>query len=73
MKKVALTAAAILIATSAAFAGSDQYGSNNANQPVANVDMSYTASIQKPDTARHNVKVTTKSVADEPGQGIWGN
>ncbi|RRH90961.1 DUF680 domain-containing protein [Mesorhizobium tamadayense] len=73
MKKIALTAAAILVATSSAFAGSDHYGSNNANQPVANVDNSYTASIRKPAMAQHKLKLTTKSDADEPGQGIWGN
>ena len=47
MTKIALTAAAILVATGTAFAGSDNYGSNNANQPVANIDNSYTASISK--------------------------
>lgn len=36
MTKIALTAAAILVATSTAFAGSDNYGSYNANQPVPN-------------------------------------
>ena len=35
MTKIALTAAAILVATGTAFAGSDHYGSNNVNQPVA--------------------------------------
>ena len=42
MTKIALTAAAILIATGTAFAGSDNY--NSKNQPVA-VDHSVTASI----------------------------
>ncbi|QPC93844.1 DUF680 domain-containing protein [Mesorhizobium sp. INR15] len=68
MTKIALTAAAILVATGTAFAGSDNFGSNNANQPVANIDHSYTASIQKSDAATQNGgKVTTES-----GQGIWG-
>ena len=47
MTKIALTAAAILVATGTAFAGSDNYGSANANQPAATVDNAFTASIQK--------------------------
>jgi hypothetical protein len=47
MTKIALTAAAILIATGTAFAGSDNYGSNNVNQPAAAVDHSVTASTSK--------------------------
>ena len=47
MKKIILTAAAVLAITGSAFAGSDNYGSNGANQPAAAVDSSYTASIQK--------------------------
>ncbi|SJM28546.1 DUF680 domain-containing protein [Mesorhizobium delmotii] len=47
MKKIALTAVAVLAITGSAFAGSDHYGSNGANQPTASVDSSYTASIQK--------------------------
>ena len=49
MTKIALTAAALLVATGAAFAGSDNYGSANANQPAASVDTSITASIKKSD------------------------
>jgi hypothetical protein len=48
MKKIALTAVAVLAITGSAFAGSDHYGSNGANQPAVSVDSSYTASIQKP-------------------------
>jgi hypothetical protein len=44
MNKIALTLAALLVAASTAFAGSDHYGSSN--QPVA-VDHSVTASISK--------------------------
>ncbi len=47
MTKIALTAAAILVATGAAFAGSDNYGSKT-SQPVA-VDHTVTASILKSD------------------------
>ncbi|WP_245488815.1 DUF680 domain-containing protein, partial [Mesorhizobium sp. M7A.F.Ca.CA.001.06.1.1] len=35
MTKIALTTAAILISVSAAFAGSDKFGSNDASQPAA--------------------------------------
>ncbi|RUZ17673.1 DUF680 domain-containing protein, partial [Mesorhizobium sp. M7A.F.Ca.CA.001.09.1.1] len=45
MTKIALTAAAILVATGTAFAGSDNYGSANANQPAVAVDHSITASV----------------------------
>ncbi|RUW57329.1 DUF680 domain-containing protein, partial [Mesorhizobium sp. M7A.F.Ca.US.008.03.1.1] len=47
MTKIALTAAAILVATGTAFAGSDNYGSANANQPAVAVDHSITASVSK--------------------------
>jgi len=49
MTKIALTAAALLVATGAAFAGSDNYGSANANQPAPSVDSSITASTNKSD------------------------
>ena len=73
MTKIALTAAAILVATGTAFAGgSDHYGDNNANQPVAsqsNVDTFHTGSIVKSEKAQGdaNAKVPAQS-----GQGIWG-
>ncbi|WP_322415235.1 DUF680 domain-containing protein [Mesorhizobium huakuii] len=73
MKTLALTAAAILVATTGAFAGSDHFGDRTANQTAATVDNTYTASIRKADMARHDVQATMKSDADEPGQGIWGN
>ncbi|TIV79978.1 MAG: DUF680 domain-containing protein [Mesorhizobium sp.] len=48
MKKIVLTAAALLAISGSAFAGgSDHYGSNGANQPAAAVDSSYTASIKQ--------------------------
>jgi hypothetical protein len=52
MTKIALTAAALLIAASTAFAGGDKFGSNDANQPapVAGVDYMPTTSIEKSDT-----------------------
>ncbi len=48
MKKIILAAAAVLAISGSAFAGSDNFGSNGANQPAAtSVDSSRTASIQK--------------------------
>ncbi|TIT77149.1 MAG: DUF680 domain-containing protein, partial [Mesorhizobium sp.] len=47
MKKIVLTAAALLAISGSAFAGSENYGSNGANQPAASVDTSYTASVHK--------------------------
>ena len=54
MTKIALTAAALLVATSGAFASSDHYGSDNVNQPAVTapagkVDNSITGSIRKLD------------------------
>ncbi|MBN9216956.1 MAG: DUF680 domain-containing protein [Mesorhizobium sp.] len=77
MTKIALTAAAILVATGSAFAGSDHYGSDNANQPAVtapagNIDHTYTASIRKP-VEHHGFKLTPDSNQPESGQGNWGN
>lgn len=48
MKKIALATVAVLAITGSAFAGSDHYGSNAANQPTAAIDSSYTASVHTP-------------------------
>ncbi|WP_192248532.1 DUF680 domain-containing protein [Mesorhizobium caraganae] len=73
MTKIALTAAAILVATGSAFAGSDHYGSNTANQPVAgqstSVDHMFTGSILKSEKAQADANA---KVPGESGQGIWG-
>ncbi|ESZ71477.1 hypothetical protein X727_09875 [Mesorhizobium sp. L103C119B0] len=76
MTKIALTAAAILLATGTAFAGSDHYGSDGVNQPAVaapagNIDHSYTASIRKPASLGD---FTIKGDSNQPqsGQGIWG-
>lgn len=47
MKKIVLTAAALLALSGSAFASSDNYGSNGASQPAAAADASYTASTSK--------------------------
>jgi hypothetical protein len=73
MTKIALTAAAILVATGSAFAGSDHYGSNNANQPVASqstsVDHLFTGSILKSEKTQADANA---KVPGESGQGFWG-
>jgi len=52
MTKIALTAAALLIAAGTAFAGSDKFGSNDASQPVvASTDTTTTTSIEKSEIA----------------------
>ncbi|WFP63359.1 MULTISPECIES: DUF680 domain-containing protein [unclassified Mesorhizobium] len=45
MKKIVLATAAVLALSSAAFAASDNYGSNGANQPAAAVDTTRTSSV----------------------------
>ncbi|MBZ9959837.1 DUF680 domain-containing protein [Mesorhizobium sp. BR1-1-14] len=79
MNKIALATAAILVATGSAFAGSDHYGSDNANQPVApmgSVDHLVTGALKDTGMAGHETgDAKTKPTTDwpEPGQGIWGN
>ena len=74
MTKIALTAAAILVATGTAFAGSDNYNSNNANQPAvsqsaSNVDTLRTGSIAKSLKTQGDANA---NVPAQSGQGIWG-
>jgi len=57
MTKIALIAAAILVATGTAFASSDHYGAANANQPAVTIDRTVTASITKSDTDAHKPAV----------------
>ncbi|RWM31695.1 DUF680 domain-containing protein [Mesorhizobium sp.] len=80
MNKIALTAAALLVATGSAFAGSDHYGSDNVNQPAVtqsvapqsgdNIDRSITGSIRK--FEQRDLKITPDQNQPESGQGIWG-
>lgn len=52
MKKIILGAAAVLAVSGSAFAASDHYGSNGANQPaVTSTDSGQTASVAKSDSA----------------------
>ncbi|MDX8454503.1 DUF680 domain-containing protein [Bradyrhizobium sp. Arg314] len=81
MTRIALTTAAMLLAMGSAFAGSDHYGADNANQPTtAGVDRGLTASVRKHEAAKPaNVDTSTTTGAapsqawPDPGQGIWGN
>ncbi|RWI12582.1 DUF680 domain-containing protein [Mesorhizobium sp.] len=88
MTKIALTAAAILIATGSAFAGSDHYGSDGVNQPAApvgnaavgNIDNTLTGSIRNVLPTEHNAvntnattdSGTAQSVVPQSGRGNWG-
>ncbi|MBN9222190.1 MAG: DUF680 domain-containing protein [Mesorhizobium sp.] len=48
MNKILIAAAAVLAISGSAFAGSDNFGSNAANQPaVTSTDNSHTGSIDK--------------------------
>ncbi|TIQ34466.1 MAG: DUF680 domain-containing protein [Mesorhizobium sp.] len=80
MTRIALTTAAMLFAIGSAFAGSDHYGADNANQPTAGVDRGLTASVRKHEAAKPanvDTSMTTgaapSQVWPDPGQGIWGN
>lgn len=79
MYRIALAATAILVATGSAFAASDHYGSDNANQtvaPVASVDHAVTGAVNNADMAGYkaaDTKMKTTTDRPESGQGIWGN
>ncbi|WP_296736332.1 DUF680 domain-containing protein [Mesorhizobium sp.] len=81
MNKIALTAAALLVAaTGAAFAGSDNYGSNNVDQPTVTstapaastgVDRTITGSIRK--FEHRDLGISADQNQPESDQGIWGH
>ena len=67
MKKIILAAAAVLAISGSAFAGSDNFGSNGANQPaVTSTDSGNTASIAKPAPA-------TQAPAQSSNRDLYGN
>lgn len=79
MTKIALTAAALLIATGSAFAGGDYYSPANINHSNAsipnvgtqsNVDNTPTASIREQATPRNSV--VKPDIAPDPSQRVWG-
>jgi len=67
MNKIILAAVALLAVSGSAFAGSDNYGSQAANQPAATVDSSYTASVRKAEPAAQS---PVKTGADH---NLFGN
>lgn len=67
MKKIVLAAAAVLAISGSAFAGSDNYGSNGANQPAVSVDNTYTASVKK------SVPATQEPVQQGADRNLFGN
>ena len=67
MKKIVLTAAALLAISGSAFAVSDNYNSQAANQPAATVDSSYTASVRKSEPAEQ------KPVTAGADRNLFGN
>jgi hypothetical protein len=68
MNKILFFAAAALLAVSgSAFAGSDNYGSNGANQPAVSVDSAYTASVSKA------VPATQTPVTTGADHNLFGN
>lgn len=67
MKKIILTAAALLAISGSAFAGSDNYGSNGANQPATSVDSTYTASVKK------SAPATQAPVVQGSDRNLFGN
>jgi hypothetical protein len=74
MTKISLTAAAILISASNAFAGSDKFGSTNASQPtVASVDNTITTSIETSDVEKPVVQAATATswaIADRASRAV---
>ncbi|MBZ9863081.1 DUF680 domain-containing protein [Mesorhizobium sp. CA12] len=73
MNRTAFAAVAILVVTGSAFAGSDHFSWTNGGQQAAVVDTTTTASIARPEMARHAMKPAARIAAEEPGQGIWGH
>ncbi|TPN78558.1 DUF680 domain-containing protein [Mesorhizobium sp. CU2] len=71
MTKIALALATVLVASGAAFAGSDNYGSANADRPAApvaaNIDNSVTASIKKSD------ELVRKPMIPGSNRDLFGN
>lgn len=68
MKKILIATAAVLAISGSAFAGSDNFGSNGANQPATTaVDSSYTASTRNPEPA------TQAPVTHGSDRNLFGN
>ncbi|RWB25653.1 MAG: DUF680 domain-containing protein [Mesorhizobium sp.] len=73
MNKLIFATAAIVAISGSAFAGSDNFGSNDANQPAAAVDSnSYTASIRNSASAQNPVPADEKPV-NGSDRNLFGN
>ncbi|MBN9217721.1 MAG: DUF680 domain-containing protein [Mesorhizobium sp.] len=70
MTKLALGVAAMLLASSSAFAGSDHFNAGPGSQPVANVDSTATASI--PYTVGHKKVATRPTSSSSPAPAQSG-
>ena len=70
MNKIIIAAAAVLALSGSAFAGSENYGSNGANQPaVTSVDNSRTASIRKTGSPVYKLLNSSGDVQKSAPQG----
>jgi hypothetical protein len=70
MNKIIIAAAAVLALSGSAFAGSDNYGSNGANQPaVTSVDNSHTASIRESGSPVYKLLNSSGDVQKSAPQG----
>jgi hypothetical protein len=74
MNKIMIAAAAVLALSGSAFAGSDNYGSNGANQPAAtSVDNSRTGSIRNGDSPVYKLLNSSGDVQKSAPQGADRN
>jgi hypothetical protein len=78
MKKIVLTAAAILIAAGSAYAANDNVGGTDINQQATvNVDTSHTGSIRNSDSTVYKLLNSSHDVQKSAPQGsdrdLWGN
>ena len=78
MKKIVLTAAALLIAAGSAFAANDNVGGTDINkQATVSVDTSHTGSIRNSDSTVYKLLNSSRDVQKSAPQGsdrdLWGN
>ena len=68
MKKIILAAVAVLAISGSAFAGSDNYGSNGANQPAVSVDSTLTGAVGDTHSSAQKLYKSSGDV-QQPSQG----
>ncbi|MBZ9795300.1 DUF680 domain-containing protein [Mesorhizobium sp. ES1-4] len=81
MNKILIAAATVLALSGSAFAGSDNYGSDGANQPTASsavgIDRSHTGSIRNSDSPVYKLLNSSGDVQKPAHQGadrnLFGN